>query len=357
MDRTLEFIDIASSSRESGATASGGNQAVSRSLCGSPFVLKSSTILQKLIDFQNLLDDVYDEFVNYHKFLADRGHQAMSNKDRDELSKEITMFIATVASELNDLKYMMGNSDAAVTIDLTWLQSLNRSSRAHYQEMIAFITNSLSFFTKRVQKMHKEKNRLALQPFRLFSSVHDAYGGDVEGNLLQKSEGRDSNALNFTTLFDRSSNSKPHVLGHRDTKKESTSTVLQSLVNKYERQAATASQLRDYDRLASQHKGALMKEASDMQTKFSESLQLATRMEGTVTQVSELLTEFASILRAQGDQLGDVHDDAKQAEDHVKASKSQLHLTLERSEKNQKSIVFLAVGLALLLLLLDWIER
>ena len=168
MNRTTEFIDIANSISELGAKASGGNQALSRSLCGSPFVLKATTVFQKLVDFQNLLDDVYDDFVDYHKFLVNCKHRPMSNQDRDELSKEITLFIATVASELNDLKYMMGNSDAAVTTDLTWIQSLNGSSRAHYQEMIAFITNSLSYFTKRVQNMQKEKNRLAIEPFRLF---------------------------------------------------------------------------------------------------------------------------------------------------------------------------------------------
>ena len=365
MDRTLELVDIAnvvSSSGELGSKASNGSQAVSRSLCGSPFVLKASTVLKKLTDFQELLDDIYGVFVNYHKFLADREEaEVMTNRDRDELSKEITMFIATVASELNDLKYMMGNSDAAVTVDLTWLQSLNGSSRAHYQEMIAFITNTLSDFTKRVQKMHKEKNRLALEPFRLFSSEHDAYGDDVEGSLFQGTQGRDKRGATFSSLFDRGG-SQPQ----QENKSSNTSgggesqpgaTASQSLVSKYERRAGTASQLRDYDQLASKHKEALMKEATDMQTKFSEDLQLATRMEGTVTQISELLTEFASILQAQGGQVDDVHDDAKQAEDHVKSSKSQLHLTLERSEKNQKSIVFLAVGLALLLLILDWIER
>ena len=198
-----------------------------------------------------------------------------------------------------------------------------------------------------------------MNPFVYFSSGYDTYGEELEGSIHTENRTRASNALTFSALLDRHSNSQRKELRYREesARIEPELTELQALVNKYERQAGTAAQLRSYDSLASKHKEALLKEATDMQTKFSENLQLAMRMEGTVTQISELLTEFASILQAQGDQVGDVHDDAKQAEDHVKASKSQLHLTLEHSQKNQKSIVFLALGLALLLLLLDWIER
>ena len=179
MDRTLEFVDIAnvaSSSGELGSKASNGSQAVSRSLCGSPFVLKASTVLKKLTDFQELLDDIYGVFVNYHKFLADREEaEVMTNRDRDELSKEITMFIATVASELNDLKYMMGNSDAAVTVDLTWLQSLNGSSGSH-QEMIAFV-NTLSDPRTRTENTRRRID--CLEPFDC-SPLCSAYGDDIE---------------------------------------------------------------------------------------------------------------------------------------------------------------------------------
>ena len=371
MDRTLELVEVASPRTSS----AGGSSVVSRSLCGSPFILKACTVLKKIMDFQELLCEVYGDFVNYHKFLpsskggnSDGKSGAMSNRDREELSQEITIFIATVASELNDLKYMMGNSESAVTLDLTWLQSLNPSSRAHYQEVIAFVTNTLSSFTRGVQKMHKEKNRLALESFRLFSSEHDAYGDDVEGSLFNSPSGRSKRVVTFSGLFDRggsrnqpsSSASLASATSTSDKKKISGGEELkvsEAFVQKYESRAASASQMRAYDQLASRHKDALLKEATGMQVKFSEDLQLATRMEGTVTQISELLTEFATILQAQGDQVIDVNDDAKAAEEHVKSSKAQLQLTLDRSEKNQKTIVFLAVGLALLLLLLDFIER
>ena len=130
-----------------------------------------------------------------------------------------------------------------------------------------------------------------------------------------------------------------------------------SFVDKYEKEAGSSAQMRVYDSLAKKHKSALMKEASSLQLKFSEDMQNATKIEGAINQIGELLTEFASILQPQSEQIEYVRDDAKEAQEHVKSSKSQLQLTLERSERNQKSIVFLSVGLALLLLLLDWIER
>ena len=93
--------------------------------------------------------------------------------------------------------------------------------------------------------------------------------------------------------------------------------------------------------LAVKHKAALMKEASSMQVKFSEDLRNATQMERTVNQIGDLPTEFASILQSQSGQVEEVNDDAKQTEEHVQSSKLQLQLTIERSEKNQKSIVFI----------------
>jgi hypothetical protein len=370
MDRTLDLVEAVGAS-------SSGSSVLSRSRSASPFILKASMVLGKLSSFEEVLSKVYMEYVDYHKYMPVRrtrlNHQdgtTMSKSERDELQQEITVFIAAVASELNDLKYMLGASETLVTVDLTWLQSLSPSSRTHYQEILAFISTRLSVFTKQVQRMHKERKRLSVDPFRIFSSENDVYGDEdaSEDNILLPVKSSRGNT--FSSLFDRTaggSGGKSKGVGERNNSKRGLSNNAQlgrvskdmtaSFVAKYEKEAATTTQLKQYDSLAAQHKIALVKEAAGMQVKFSKELQHATRMEGTINQIGELLTEFATILQSQSGQVGDVHDDAKQAQEHVQSSKAQLQLTIERSEKNQKSIIFLSTGLALLLLLLDWIER
>lgn len=377
MDRTSEFVEIVRSAPSSENNLS----ALSRSRCASPFVLKASAILEKLSSFEGVLLQVYVDYVHDHrsrpsssisasssrsggqlKGAAPSSSIRMSESERNELNQEITLFIAAIASELNELKYMLGQSSSEVTIDLTWLQSLCPSSRSHYQEIVAFVSTKLSAFTKQVQILHRERKRLSLDPLRIYSTDYDVYD-DADGNLLANTKAPQSR---FSSLFDRSEGSTAATARgsrakksyHSGAGKGSTDRhISTSFVAKYEKEAGPASKLKLYDSLAAKHKAALVKEASSMQVKFSEDLQNATQMERTVNQIGDLLTEFASILQSQSGQVEEVNDDAKQTEEHVKSSKSQLQLTIERSEKNQKSIVFLSVGLALLLLLLDWIER
>ena len=358
MDRTADFVSFSSSS---GSRLS----ALTRTRCTSPFVLKASKILERLASFEQLLSQLYVDYVHDRRRMSWRGSSGasssstrMSESDRKEFDQEITLFIAAVASELNDLKYMLGASTSEVTVDLTWLQSLAPSSRAHDQEIVAFVSTKVSAFMKQVHFMNKERKRLSIDPLRLHSTDYDVYGGGEESddNLLADTaapRGR------FSSLFDRNdtkASARPSKF-KLDIKSSASMQVSKSFVAKYEREAGPPSKLRLYDSLASKHKTVLMREASNMQVKFSEGLQNATSMERTVNQIGELLTEFATILQSQSGQVEEVNDDAKQTEEHVKSSKSQLQLTIERSEKNQKSIVLLSVGLALLLLLLDWIER
>ena len=373
MDRTSEFVQIVRNAASSGTNLS----ALSRSRCASPFVLKASTILEKINSFEGVLLEVYVDYVHDHRSRSSSCASEISGRkngseskismaysstrmiesERNELNQEITLFIAAIASELNELKYVLGATSPDVTIDLTWIRSLSQSSRSHYQEIVSFVSTKLSAFTKQVQIMHRERKRLSFDPLRLYTTDYDVYD-DAEDNLLANTRAPRSR---FSSLFNRGEGSaaagSARAKKDKDRSVNAEKLVSTYLVAKYEKEAGPTSKLKVYDSLAVKHKAALMKEASSMQVKFSEDLRNATQMERTVNQIGDLLTEFASILQSQSGQVEEVNDDAKQTEEHVQSSKLQLQLTIERSEKNQKSIVFLSVGLALLLLLLDWIER
>ena len=180
MDRTAEFVEFlpSSSSRLS---------ALARSRCASPFVLKAGKVLEKIASFEKIVSQLYVEYVHGqhgislrrdNKSSGDQGMHTsarMSESERNEFKQEITLFIAAVASELNDLKYMIGASTSDVTIDLTWLQSLSPLNRAHYQEIVAFVSTKLSAFTKQMQLMHRERKRVCVDPLRLHIADYEMY--------------------------------------------------------------------------------------------------------------------------------------------------------------------------------------
>ena len=66
-------------------------------------------------------------------------------------------------------------------------------------------------------------------------------------------------------------------------------------------------------------------------------------------------TEFANILSTQSEGLEEVHAEGKDASSAVEASSSELQLTIDRSESHGRNVVFVSVGLAVVLLLLDFI--
>ena len=122
MDRTSEFIQIVRNAASSGTNLS----ALSRSRCASPFVLKASTILEKITSFEGVLLEVYVDYVHDHrsrsyaseisgrkngsesKISTAYSSTRMIESERNELNQEITLFIAAIASELNELKYVLG---------------------------------------------------------------------------------------------------------------------------------------------------------------------------------------------------------------------------------------------------------
>ena len=92
-----------------------------------------------------------------------------------------------------------------------------------------------------------------------------------------------------------------------------------------------------------------------MHVRYSEELQNARKMESSVNAVGGLMTEFANILSEQSESLLEVHTEGKEATAHVKQSADELQLTIDRSESHGNNIVMLSVGLALLLVLLDYV--
>ena len=156
----------------------------------SPFILKASCLISQLAAFDRLVGSVFDDFVDYHRYLpnsrrrqVDYNHAnstpsssstssvpptRMTEADRNQLSQEIALFIAGIATEIHDLKRSVPGPTDSLALSI-----LSPTASAHCSEVISFLTVKLGLFTKRTQIMQKEREKLSVNPFRLICKWND----------------------------------------------------------------------------------------------------------------------------------------------------------------------------------------
>ncbi len=146
MDRTFEFRDAITGQDHKNYAGSTLLKKKGRKVT-SPFVLKSGEIFVEILTFEGLLKSVFAEFVGYHvNYVSQTGESdaKMSESDRDDLSQEVTSFIAAVGAELKEMKEMVSRLGCNSTADDNGLyNTTNIASKSHYQEILAFLTARL----------------------------------------------------------------------------------------------------------------------------------------------------------------------------------------------------------------------
>ena len=176
---------------------------------------------------------------------------------------------------------------------------------------------------------------------------------------------RTSDGKYFTNLLDKldndSDSKKVNMEKDTNTKTALSETLVpkplpQSFVDRYESEIAPPKQLKEYHELGLKHKKLLLKESKSLQIQFSTELIEANKMEKTVQKVTNLLLDFVTILQGQREQVDDVNKCGKSTLEYVKDADDELSLTIERSESHQRSMLFLHLGFAFFLLLLDFLS-
>jgi hypothetical protein len=365
MDRTAEL------------TALLPTQGSGRKLAASPYVLQASQLLSKLLSFEHLLEVTADAFIDYHrwhpyKHVLCGDASNMTDNDRAEFSQQIAIFVTTFATEVRELRRSIGPkppSTAAAT---------GPCAGDHREEVVSYLLDRLGSFTKTSQRMQKEREKYALNPLMLLSGTADElFGGkgapsssrSVKGNSGTSKKTTNTSghepANDFASVLNKLDGTTTAAPSGKNSNKSSSSSasstapalapLTQSFVDRYEAEIAPPTRLKEYKSIATKHKEILLKESKDLQVQYSEDLKEAHKMEHTVGHISRLLMEFVQILQTQRDSVDDVHVAGKQATDLVKDTDSELQLTIERSESHSRTMVILTVGLAILLLLLDFV--
>ena len=342
MDRLVELCSLASSS----SSAAGQDR---HRIGASPFVLQSSQLLSKLLSFEHLVEATADAFVDYHrwhpyKHMLCGEASNMTDNDRAEFSQQIALFVTTFASEVRELRRSIAQAR----------QQLGPAAADHRDEVVAHLLDRLGSFTKMSQRMQKEREKYSLNPLALLTAA-DTLATAPSSSSLSARGGR-GQETEFVSVFNKLDTAKAASAAIATAGASGAAAPLtQSFVDRYEAEIAPPVRLKEYQAIARKHKEVLLRESKDLQSQYSEDLKEAHKMETTVGHISRLLTEFVQILQAQRDSVDEVHTAGKQATDLVKDTDHELQLTIERSESHSRTMTLLAVGLAFLLLLLDYV--
>jgi hypothetical protein len=131
--------------------------------------------------------------------------------------------------------------------------------------------------------------------------------------------------------------------------------VAAAFADRYVAEVADPASVRRYQAFAEQHSELLSSERAGIKDRLPEDLVVAESVERSVEDVSALLGEFSRILQSQSEVLDEVHTHSSAATGLVRGAEEQLDLTLERSKASQRTMIIVVIGLAFLLLLLDYI--
>ena len=266
MDRTAELLTIVLSLPEQAPSSSSGNNNGNRKFATSPFVLQSSQLLTKLLSFEHLLEVTADAFIDYHrwhpyKHILCGEASNMTDNDRVEFSQQIAIFVTSFATKVRELRRVIGPHD-----------NHGCTIADHREEMVSYLLERLSNFTKTSQRMQKEREKYSLNPLLLLSGDDDTI----------RSISTSSNNVHTTTSTRSENNEFAAVLNKLDTKhinnknsNNSTNSstnppaqVTQSFVDRYEAEIAPPTRLKAYKSIALKHKEILMKESKDLQVQY-----------------------------------------------------------------------------------------
>lgn len=153
---------------------------------------------------------------------------------------------------------------------------------------------------------------------------------------------------------------QPDLHPHTETKATTSEMKLnaqsETFAQRYVDEIAPQSKMREYEAVALRQKEVLVREARQLKTRYSEDVQESHRMERTMNNITSMISEFVQLIESQTvyvDAIGEVSQDTTAS---VKSADAELLLTLERSQSHQWSMISFIWGMALLLLVLDFLS-
>ena len=197
------------------------------------------------------------------------------------------------------------------------------------------MSQDLQVFSSRLDFMKRERDKYTTNPFRLHT-VSRLSLIDSENKALK------SDIPASESVFPES-------------KAQRVPVPRTGFADRYVSEVAPPKQLQVYVGFAEQHKKLLERENRELRERFSEELLEAEEVEKSVQSIAVLMSEFSRMISVQSSDVDFVHQSAKSSTEFVKETEMQLDLTIDRSKSSQRNMIIVTLGLAILLLILDYL--
>ena len=132
--------------------------------------------------------------------------------------------------------------------------------------------------------------------------------------------------------------------------------VEKAFAERYASEIARPQQEKKIAAIAEFHKSKFLKESEYLRRRFSKELEETEKMERNVSAVTGLIGRLSQILSSQSELVDDMRGSSAAAAATVKQTETELLETVKRTESSQTNLSFLIVGLALLLLALEFLS-
>ena len=261
MDRTAELTSIVFSQHEQ-APSSGSSNNGNRKFATSPFVLQSSQLLSKLLSFEHLLEVTADAFIDYHrwhpyKHILCGEASNMTDSDRVEFSQQIAIFVTSFATKVRELRRVIGPHD-----------NNGYTMADHREEMVSYLLERLSNFTKTSQRMQKEREKYSLNPLLLLSGDDDMMRSMSSSSSKTHATSNTSENNEFAAMLNKLDTKNVNNKNNTSSSTNPPAQVTQSFVDRYEAEIAPPTRLKAYKSIALKHKEILLKESKDLQVQY-----------------------------------------------------------------------------------------
>jgi hypothetical protein len=212
------------------------------------------------------------------------------------------------------------------------------------KQVISNIFQKLNRFSSQWERLQKEQQQSSRSPFRLLSALYDHHFTIPTGSSTH----HEDNSISNTNMAPEA----PKVEPSPSSGSQSVSSETPTFAQRYVDEIAPLKKLREYEDLACKQKEKLLREAVGLHRSFSAQLSASLHMERSVQSISSLAMDFAAMIESQSDVVQEVEGIAKEVAQSVQRTDEELLLALERTQRQQWSMLALMCCLSLLLLLL-----
>lgn len=315
-------------------------------LLTNPLLLAAMRALERIERMRTKLAETDYTYVDYDRFLRRGGViGGMSQEKREMLDMEVQTFLIECTTSLKEFKRLTGanNSDG--------------SKGEHFSQISGFLFDRLHALSTAFTQMKRRHRRYNVNPMRLFGdmqarddpALNTVVAAASPPPKAQKGSKANSNATSEGASISSSLSSSSAGSGEGGG-------VAADFAERYTSEVATTAKLREYDRIASNHREKYLRETKELRNKFSQEAMEAESISRNINDIGDAFTEFLAVLASQQESVQEIHEAAQVAREEVSETAQELNLTLERSKSHNATMISIYVGLTLLLLFIDWIS-